>query len=59
MHPQIRTLIASDGYKLHYRYWMPLGVRPAASVVALHGIQSHSGWFAYSSRRMCEAGFEV
>src|SRR5262249_10341015 len=29
------------------------------SVVALHGIQSHSGWFAYSSRRMCEAGFEV
>lgn len=58
MHPQIRTFIASDGYKLHYQCWIPAG-RPAASVVALHGIQSHSGWFTHSSRRLCEAGFEV
>ena len=32
---------------------------PRGYVVALHGIQSHSGWYEYSSGRMCEAGFEV
>src|SRR5579872_3081095 len=59
MQPQIRTCIASDGYKLHYRHWTPPGAEVNASILALHGIQSHSGWFTYSSRRLCEAGFEV
>jgi alpha-beta hydrolase superfamily lysophospholipase len=27
--------------------------------VALHGIQSHSGWFTYSSGKLAGAGFEV
>src|SRR5258708_6872444 len=58
MIPQIRTYIASDGYRLHYRHWEPAAA-PRAIVVALHGIQSHSGWFTYSSERLAEAGFEV
>lgn len=27
--------------------------------MALHGIQSHSGWYTFSSGRLCAAGFEV
>lgn len=27
--------------------------------MGLHGIQSHSGWFEYSSAKLAEAGFEV
>ena len=56
--PQIRTYTASDGYRLHYRHWEPAG-SPRATVVALHGIQSHSGWFTYSSGRLARAGVEV
>jgi acylglycerol lipase len=56
--PVIRTWTASDGYRLHYRHWEPAGA-PRATIVALHGIQSHSGWFTYSSGRLSEAGFEV
>ena len=32
---------------------------PRGLVVALHGIQSHSGWYEYSSRRICQAGFDL
>lgn len=56
--PLIRQYTASDGYQLHYRHWVPAGM-PKGYVVALHGVQSHSGWYEYSSRRICEAGFEV
>ncbi|MBC7821122.1 MAG: alpha/beta fold hydrolase, partial [Planctomycetaceae bacterium] len=28
-------------------------------VVALHGIQSHGGWYEYSCQRMCDAGYDV
>src|SRR4029079_15352538 len=49
---------ASDGYRLHYRHWEPAGA-PRATVVALHGIQSHSGWFTYSSEGLAKAGYEV
>jgi alpha-beta hydrolase superfamily lysophospholipase len=50
---------ASDGYLLQYRHWAAAGVPPRARIVALHGIQSHSGWYTYSSRRLAEAGYEV
>ena len=56
--PRIEESIASDGYRLKYRHWSPAGA-PRAYVVALHGIQSHSGWYEASSRRLCEAGCEV
>lgn len=54
----IRESVASDGYRLRHRQWNAVGV-PRGYVVALHGIQSHSGWYEYSSRRLSEAGFEV
>lgn len=49
---------ANDGYKGYYRLWKPKG--PArANIVCLHGIQSHSGWYFYSSARLSEAGYVV
>jgi alpha-beta hydrolase superfamily lysophospholipase len=56
--PRIGQYVASDGYRLHYRQWVP-NTPPRGYVVALHGIQSHSGWYDFSSSRLCEAGFEV
>jgi alpha-beta hydrolase superfamily lysophospholipase len=32
---------------------------PRAHLIGLHGIQSHSGWYDYSCRRLCEAGYGV
>jgi alpha-beta hydrolase superfamily lysophospholipase len=58
LEPTIQTYDAKDGYQLHYRHWQPADV-PRARVVALHGIQSHSGWYLHSSSRLCEAGYEV
>lgn len=57
--PDIRQLTASDGYVLNYRHWSAAAEKPLGYVVALHGIQSHSGWFEYSSERISEAGFQV
>jgi alpha-beta hydrolase superfamily lysophospholipase len=54
----IKTFIASDGYPIRFRHWSPEGV-PRGYVVAIHGIQSHSGWYTYSSRLLCAAGYEV
>lgn len=56
---RIETFDASDGYRLHYRHWEPEMSQPSGYVIGLHGIQSHSGWYEYSSRRLCEAGFDV
>ncbi len=53
------AFVASDGTTLQYRRWAPADREPRALIVALHGIQSHGGWYAYSSQRLAEAGFEV
>ena len=53
----IRSFRASDGYKIHFRHWK--SQTPRGIVIALHGIQSHSGWYDASSRAMAEAGFEI
>ncbi len=58
MEPTIEQYVAADGYRLHYRHWLP-SKPPRARVVALHGIQSHSGWYVHSSSRLCEVGYEV
>jgi acylglycerol lipase len=55
--PSLREHVASDGYRLKFRHWAP--VNPRGIVIALHGIQSHSGWYDYSSRRLADAGFAV
>ncbi|MEZ6064056.1 MAG: alpha/beta fold hydrolase [Planctomycetaceae bacterium] len=43
---------------LHFRHYPATGIRRGI-VVALHGIQSHSAWYEFSSRRMADAGFDV
>jgi alpha-beta hydrolase superfamily lysophospholipase len=58
MSPQIEHIVASDGYRLSARHWLP-NQRPRGFVVALHGIQSHGGWYEYSCQRMCDAGYDV
>lgn len=57
--PEICRFTASDGYPLHYRHWRSAEDRPAGYVVALHGIQSHSAWYEYSSGRLAQSGFDV
>lgn len=57
--PGIEQFVTSDGYRHHYRHWRPARSRPTSFIVALHGIQSHSGWYEHSSRKLCQAGHEV
>lgn len=59
MTPSIARFVTSDGYEHIYRHWRPEAERPKGYLVALHGIQSHSGWYEHSSRKLCEAGWEV
>ncbi len=59
LEPEIRKFTASDGYRFHYRRWRTGDAPPRGYVVALHGIQSHSGWYEFSSNRMAQAGYEV
>jgi len=49
---------ASDGYAFAYRYWAPRSDERGVLVV-LHGIQSHSNWYRYSSLILAEAGYHV
>lgn len=58
MSPQIEHIVASDGYPLSTRHWRP-AQSPRGFVVALHGIQSHGGWYEYSCQQMCNAGYDV
>jgi len=54
------TLKASDGYELFYRRWSPpQAVSVRSRICVLHGIQSHSGWYGYSSRQLADCGHEV
>lgn len=55
--PMIRQFTASDGCPLHFRHWRAVQVK--GLIVAAHGIQSHSGWYEYSSSRLAAAGYEV
>jgi len=47
----------SDHYEAYGRLWLPPS--PRGSVLYLHGIQSHGGWFEASARAMVEAGYAV
>jgi acylglycerol lipase len=57
MQPQDRLYKTADGTELPMRVWQP--ERPRATVVYLHGIQSHSGWYEASSRHLATAGVAV
>jgi acylglycerol lipase len=40
----IRTVDCEDGYRLQFRVWPAKGL-PVATLVLVHGMMSHSGWF--------------
>jgi alpha-beta hydrolase superfamily lysophospholipase len=56
--PSIELFTASDGYRLHWRKYLPSGT-PRAQVLGIHGIQSHGGWYEASCRHLAEAGYQV
>ena len=55
----VRQLKLADGYVLSCRHYRPIQFPPRAFVMSVHGIQSHSGWYDWSSSRLAEAGYEV
>jgi alpha-beta hydrolase superfamily lysophospholipase len=54
----IEVYTASDGYRCHYRRYPPCGAAKG-QVVYVHGIQSHGGWYEYSSARLAQEGWAV
>jgi len=48
------TLTGAGGYPLNVRIWQ--APRPAASIVMLHGLISHSGWLAPIAERLAVGG---
>ncbi|HRZ86676.1 MAG TPA: alpha/beta fold hydrolase [bacterium] len=54
---EIRTIKTFDHYRLLYRYWdVP---SPRGVVICLHGVQSHSEWFARSCQYLADRGYRV
>ena len=49
---------ASDGYAMSYRDY-PAKQPQRAQIVAVHGIQSHAGWYEGSCRALAQAGCGV
>jgi alpha-beta hydrolase superfamily lysophospholipase len=54
----IDSFTAGDGYRWQFRRYEPIGP-PRGIIVCLHGIQSHGGWYEYSSTKLCEGGYRV
>jgi alpha-beta hydrolase superfamily lysophospholipase len=54
----IEPFTAFDGYTWLYRHYPPNG-EALANVVFIHGIQSHGGWYTYSSTRLAQEGYAV
>ncbi|MGI9457629.1 MAG: alpha/beta fold hydrolase [Aeoliella sp.] len=56
--PRIESFRAPGGPELAYRHFAPT-CEPRATVVLLHGIISHSGWYGASASYLAERGFDV
>jgi alpha-beta hydrolase superfamily lysophospholipase len=54
---EIDTFTSTDGYEHKYRRFRAHS--PRATIVFVHGIQSHGGWYIRSCRQLAEAGYEV
>jgi alpha-beta hydrolase superfamily lysophospholipase len=55
---EIASFVTSGGYKLHYRHFQPVGMSKG-TIVFIHGIQSHGGWYETSSNKFAQAGYRV
>ncbi len=51
------SITLPDGYEAYARYWKPADA--CGTVLYLHGIQSHCGWYQASARRLAQAGYAV
>ena len=56
---ELRSLRASDGVELHYRFFAPAAGAHRGNVVHLHGIQSHSGWYVETAAELARRGYAV
>jgi acylglycerol lipase len=54
-----RSLMASDGVRLHYLRWSSGRSPPWAVVLFLHGIASHAGWFGETAADLNSQGIAV
>ncbi|QDU63438.1 Phospholipase YtpA [Planctomycetes bacterium Pan216] len=52
------SIEAADGYELHYTH-LPAANRRRSAIVAIHGAQSHAGWYGRSCERLAQAGHDV
>ena len=57
--PQMREWTLGDGYVLRGRVWESLTRERSRTVVYLHGIQSHGGWFEWSASLLAQQGCHV
>ena len=55
---EISSFLTSGGYKLHYRHFQPVGIIKG-TIVFIHGIQSHGGWYETSCKKFAQAGYRV
>ena len=53
---EVRSFVASDGYRLHVRVFNP-STAPRGQIVVLHGVQSHGGWYGGLGRSLASAGY--
>ncbi|HJT76428.1 MAG TPA: alpha/beta fold hydrolase [Gemmataceae bacterium] len=58
---RVENFATSDGYYCGYRHYSvpPEVAGPRARVVLIHGIRSHTGWYAYTCSYLSRAGFDV
>ena len=56
---QIHTLPASDRSSLPYRFFPAEAERHRGSLVYVHGIQSHGGWYVETAEALALRGFAV
>jgi alpha-beta hydrolase superfamily lysophospholipase len=54
----IEAFAASDGYSFRFRRYEPDG-QARATIIGIHGIQSHGGWYDDSCTKLCDAGYRV
>lgn len=54
----LERLVATDGWPLDLWKTHP-GSNPRGSVLLLHGIQSHAGWYEATRQALADAGWEV
>lgn len=51
-------IVLRDGYRTSALVWRP-AVPSRGTIIGLHGVQSHGGWYGYSAARLAAAGFAV